>query len=117
VAVGRFGSLPSQFGRSARENTSDRVVELSDARETRGERSVGERDVGGLYQDPCGFGTTRSGESLWSRPQLAEQQTMEVPFSDVKSGREAGHPFPVHDTVTDESHGASRDVCADAPFR
>ena len=106
----------AQSSRSQREHFSNRVVELPHTLEARGERYVGERQVGGFDQRASGLGALRPGDREWAGTELRQQQPMKVTLTGREPAGEPCNAVAVDDALGDHAHRPADEVTANIPF-
>ena len=112
-----FPRARRRLSRGGREDLADGVVELPDAREAGGERDLGDRQIGGLDEQPGVVGAPRAGERERTGPDLGREQTVQVALRVAEAPREAGDTVPVHNAVSDEPHRPRDEIRPDVPLR
>ena len=117
IAIRVVPAQATQFLRRGREDLADGVVELPDARETGGERDLGDRKAGGLDEQPGRVGAPRAGDRERPSSDLGCEQTVQVALRVAEAPREAKDAVPVHDPVGDEPHSPGHDVRPEVPLR
>ena len=108
---------PAQVGRCRCEHRPHGVVELADAGEPGGERGGGDRQVGGLEQQPCRVGALCPGERERAGSDLLGEHAVEVPLAVVHPLGETTDALAVDHAVGDEAHGPADDVGPHVPLR
>ena len=107
----------AQGGRREIAYRPDRVVELADTRETRGERDVAERQLGGFDEHPGGLAALCSGQRQRIRADLGLQQPFELSGRVADPRRQPGDALAVDRAVGDQPHGPGDHVAAHVPLR
>ncbi len=109
-------SRHAHVARRRREDLADRVVELADAREARGERDVREGQLGRLDQDSRALRSLRASERDRPRTDLRGELTVEVALAVPEPASELSDAPVVDDAVCDEAHRATDEVGAHVPL-
>nr|BFE67871.1 hypothetical protein GCM10020092_011720 [Actinoplanes digitatis] len=108
-------ALP-QLARRPGVHRADRVVELAHAAEARGERDLGQAEVGGLDEHARGLCALRPGQRERPGAQLGAEHAVEVPLGVAEAARQPRHALAVDDAVRDEPHGAPDGVRPHVPL-
>ncbi|UTI00565.1 hypothetical protein SRIMHP_41165 (plasmid) [Streptomyces rimosus subsp. rimosus] len=94
-----------------------RVVELPDAGESGGEGHIGDRQAGGLEEQPRGVRAPGPRQGHGPGAQLGRELPLHLPRAVPQPPREAADALPVDHAVVDEPHGAADQVGPDVPLR
>ncbi len=114
---GPCGGTRPQLGRRHREDGSERVVELADAREPGRERDVRKRKLRGLDEHARGLRTLGASQGDWSGPDLGNQLTVQVTLAVVELAGQTGDAVPIDDAVSDQPHRATDEIGTLVPLR
>lgn len=113
----RWGAGGAQCGRGEGGDVADGVGESADGGEAGGDGDVGQRQGGGLDQQPGGPGAPGAGEGERTGAEFGRQPPLDLVGGAAEAGGQAGHALAVHDAVGDQSHGAGDEVVAVVPLR
>src|SRR5689334_7544218 len=117
VHPGIASSGRAKPGRSRGEHLSHRVVELPDARESRGKCDVRGGQLSRLEQNPRRLGPLGPGERYRACSDLRDENAVQVSFGIANAPSEARYALPFDDPVRYRPQRAPSRVVANIPLR
>jgi hypothetical protein len=116
VLQGMSKDTSPQTGWRVVEDSSDGLVELSNATEPCGESDLIHRESGGLQEDACRLSSLRSCQSEGTNPKLESDEPVDLPLAIPQLTSEPMNAFTVDNPISYESHCAPDDVTSKVPL-